>query len=361
MRAIRLKNLPFRLSWRLRTWQAHRKSVDWIQGIVERPDRLQRYSRSVDVRGWVTTPQGRPVGVGVWLGGVKLQDLPLVPSADAPPGLTQSRFDAVIPLDAKPSRAWLRIVATARDAPEASRVLGIVRLVRASPRDTLVPRAAYGTVWDSVSSTLSDAQFSVAGTTDAAALRDSGRSTADDVATETAIGQTDTVLEIGCGIGRVGEVLATRCREWIGADVSAGMLRHARTALAGRPNVSFVHLNGVDLSGVGDASVDVVYCTGVFMHLDEWERYRYVEEAFRVVRPEGRIYVDNINLRSPEGWRIFTQIVRMDPLARPANVSKTSTADELSWFVTQAGFVDVRTRFGTLWITVVARKPASST
>ncbi len=214
---------------------------------------------------------------------------------------------------------------------------------------------------DSVSSTLSDAQFSVAGTTDAAALRDSGRSTADDVATETAIGQTDTVLEIGCGIGRVGEVLATRCREWIGADVSAGMLRHARTALAGRPNVSFVHLNGVDLSGVGDASVDVVYCTGVFMHLDEWERYRYVEEAFRVVRPEGRIYVDNINLRSPEGWRIFTQIVRMDPLARPANVSKTSTADELSWFVTQAGFVDVRTRFGTLWITVVARKPASST
>jgi len=125
--------------------------------------------------------------------------------------------------------------------------------------------------------------------------------------------------------------------------------------------VSFVHLNGVDLSGVGDASVDVVYCTGVFMHLDEWERYRYVEEAFRVVRPEGRIYVDNINLRSPEGWRIFTQIVRMDPLARPANVSKTSTADELSWFVTQAGFVDVRTRFGTLWITVVARKPASST
>ena len=58
MRAIRLKNLPFRLSWRLRTWQAHRKSVDWIQGIVERPDRLQRYSRSVDVRGWVTSPAG---------------------------------------------------------------------------------------------------------------------------------------------------------------------------------------------------------------------------------------------------------------------------------------------------------------
>ena len=70
---------------------------------------------------------------------------------------------------------------------------------------------------------------------DAAALRDSGRSTADDVATETAIGQTDTVLEIGCGIGRVGEVLATRCREWIGADVSAGMCAPRADCVGGTP------------------------------------------------------------------------------------------------------------------------------
>ena len=230
-------------------------------------------------------------------------------------------------------------------------------MVRARPRDRQVPRAAYGTVWDSVASSLSNAQFSVAGTNDMAALLESGRSTADDVARETSIGASDTVLEIGCGVARVGASLAPRCREWIGADVSAEMLRHARTALAGRDNVSFVHLNGVDLAGVADESVDVAYCTGVFMHLDEWERYRYLAESFRVLRPGGRVYVDNINLLSPDGWTIFSQTMRMDPLARPVNVSKTSTPEELMWFAAQAGFVDVRSRGGTLWITVIARKP----
>jgi ubiquinone/menaquinone biosynthesis C-methylase UbiE len=360
MRSVRLKNLPFRLGWRLRVWQGRRRSVDWIQGGLERPDRLQRYSRSVDVRGWVSTPQGRRVKVGAWLGRTKLQDLPLIPSSEGIDlDVSHSRFDAVIPLDAKAAGGWLRILATAEEGSPAMRVLGIAQLVRANPGDALVPRAAYGAVWDAVSSTLSDAQFSVAGTSDAAALSQSGRSTADDVASETGIGPADTVLEIGCGIGRVGKVLSTRCREWIGADVSAEMLRHARTALAGRPNVSFVHLNGVDLEKVRDSSVDVAYCTGVFMHLDEWERFRYFEEAFRVVRPGGRIYVDNINLLSPEGWKLFVQTMRIDPLARPANVSKTSTPDELSWFATQAGFADVRTRFGTLWVTLIARKPAA--
>jgi SAM-dependent methyltransferase len=359
MRPIRLQNLPVRLSWRLRRWAASRHAAPWIAGGVERPDRVQRYSRSVDVRGWVSAPADRPVTVDVWLGDSMLQRLALTPTPDAaaPAGHVRSAFDAVIPLEHARSRAWLRIVASSATGVPGLRVLGITRLVRARPGDKLPPRAAYGAVWDAVATTLSDAQFSVAGTTDPAALADSGRSTADDVARETGIRGTDTVLEIGCGVARVGASLAPRCARWIGADVSGEMLRHARAALAGHANVSLIQLNGVDLAGVDDASVDVAYCTGVFMHLDEWERYRYLAEAFRVLRPGGRVYVDNINLLSPEGWTIFTQTMRMDPLARPVNVSKTSTPEELSWFATQAGFVDVRTRGGSLWITAIARKP----
>jgi ubiquinone/menaquinone biosynthesis C-methylase UbiE len=358
----KLPDLPFRVSWRLRRWAAARSAAPWIAGGIERPDRRQRFSRSVDVRGWVASPADRSVAVDVWLDGARLQRLPLTPAAGgAAAGETRSTFDAVVPLDRAPARGWLRIVATAADDARAageSRVLGITRLVRARPGDRLPARAAYGTVWDSVATSLSDAQFSVAGTTDPDALRESGRSTADDVARETGITASDTVLEIGCGIGRVGAALAPRCARWIGADVSDEMLRHARAALAGQANVTFLHLNGVDLAGLDDASVDVAYCTGVFMHLDEWERYRYLAEAFRVLRPGGRVYADNMNLLSPEGWTLFQQIVRMDPLARPVNVSKTSTPEELVWLTTQAGFADVRTRGGSLWITVIARKPA---
>ena len=290
----------------------------------------------MDVRGWVSAPEGRRLAVDVLVGKTRLQRLPLTlsPGAPAPPGHARASFDAVVPLDRLPFRAWLRVVASAEGGETASRVLGITQLVRARPGDKLPPRAAYGAVWDAVATTLSDAKFSVAGTTDPSALLESGRSTADDVARETGIQPTDTVLEIGCGVGRVGASLATSCARWIGADVSGEMLRHARGALAGHANVSLVHLNGVDLAGVDDGSVDVAYCIGVFMHLDEWERYRYLAEAFRVLRPGGRVYVDNINLLSPEGWRIFTQTTRMDPLARPVNVSKTSTPEELSWFTT---------------------------
>jgi len=50
----------------------------------------------------------------------------------------------------------------------------------------------------------------------------------------------DVVLEIGCGIGRVGKQLASRCRKWIGCDVSARMLNLAAERLRGFPNVELV-------------------------------------------------------------------------------------------------------------------------
>ena len=359
MRPIRLQNLPVRLSWRLRRWAASRHAAPWIAGGVERPDRVQRYSRSVDVRGWVSAPADRPVTVDVWLGDSMLQRLALTPTpgAAAPAGHVRSTFDAVIPLEHARSRAWLRIVASSASGVPGARVLGITRLVRARPGDTLPPRAAYGAVWDAVATTLSDAQFSVAGTTDAAALADSGRSTADDVARETGIRGTDTVLEIGCGVARVGASLAPHCGRWIGADVSGEMLRHARAALAGHANVSLIQLNGVDLAGVDDASVDVAYCTGVFMHLDEWDRFRYITEMRRVLKPGGRIYFDNFNLRSDEGWQLFEDLYRMEPAARPPNISRSSTPQELQTYAERAKFDDIRVLTRGLWVTVTGVKP----
>jgi ubiquinone/menaquinone biosynthesis C-methylase UbiE len=53
---------------------------------------------------------------------------------------------------------------------------------------------------------------------------------------------TDVVLEIGCGIGRVGRVLAPICREWIGADVSENMINHLRQRLKEFKNVRTVVL-----------------------------------------------------------------------------------------------------------------------
>jgi SAM-dependent methyltransferase len=322
----------------------------------------------VDVRGWAVSLRGDALVVRVAVNGRVLQEFPV---RDERPDITKlhpnhpgsalSGFEGVVPLEERPpARGILTATAISTANPQLRRTLGIALLRRGRAGDRQVPRAAYQETWEAVSRSLSDARYSVAGTADTAELGRTGESTAGDVIAETRVGPGDVVLEIGCGVGRVGAHLARHCAQWIGADVSQHMLRHTKQALADLPNVRLVHLNGIDLRGVADASVDVVYCTAVFMHLDEWERYRYVLEAYRVLKPGGRVYYDNFSLLTPEGWRLFETIVRLDPAARPPNISKASTSEELRAYAEHAGFQNVRVRDGSLFVTVIGAKPASA-
>jgi len=220
-----------------------------------------------------------------------------------------------------------------------------------------VRRAAYKAVWDAQSKTEEAAKIAVAGYADEGEFRRTAEGTVACLEQSVGVRPTDVIVEIGCGVGRVGRVLAPRCKEWVGADVSQNMLSHTRRRLADLPNVRTVALNGYDLAPLADRSADVVYCTVVFMHLDEWERYRYVRDALRVLRPHGRLFVDNFNLLSDEGWRLFEQVLALDPLARPAHASKSSTPQELAAYLDRAGFIDVEQTQTGLWVLTWGRKP----
>ncbi len=223
---------------------------------------------------------------------------------------------------------------------------------------SVADRREYGRVWDSVAQTRGDAMKAVAGHDSEAEWTRSGQSTADDIAAETALTSTDTVLDIGCGAGRVGVHVAPRVHRWIGADVSREMLGHTRSALGGAANVELIHLTGDGLPASLDGTVDVVYCTTVFMHLEEWDRYRYIQGAFRVLKPGGRLYVDSFSLLSPDGWALFEAMAALPPGDRPPHISKASTPQELQTFVEKAGFEALRVRGGQLFVTINARKPA---
>ena len=211
-------------------------------------------------------------------------------------------------------------------------------------------RSEYKKVWSALSTTEEQAKLHVIGVTEEAALQATGEETLRFLQDSVGIGKDDVVLEVGCGIGRVGKVVAPLCRKWIGCDVASNMLTLTAARLKDLPNVELVELSGYDLSGVADASVDVVYCTVVFMHLESWDRYNYILEGFRVLRPNGRIYVDNINLCSDGGWKVFEVHRAMSSTNRPSHMTQNSTPQEIEAYLRRAGFSDVQIRTNDDWI-----------
>ncbi len=187
-------------------------------------------------------------------------------------------------------------------------------------------RGDYKSVWTALSGTRDDAYMVVSGYTDEDKFHADAEDTLEILRQTVGIRSADTFLEIGCGVGRVGRVLAPFVKEWIGCDVSANMLGIARRRLLGLSNVRLQEVSGYDLQPIKDNSIDAVYTTVVFMHLEEWDRYNYVLEALRVLKPGGRFYCDNVDLASKEGWKVFEESrTKFPPQTRPAQISKCST------------------------------------
>ena len=214
----------------------------------------------------------------------------------------------------------------------------------------------YKKVWNKCSKRLDYAKIAVAGHADDEKFEHSAHRTFDFLNEKIGDNKNDRFLEIGCGVGRVGSVLAKRCSHWTGADVSSEMIKHAEFYLQDLDNITLLETSGFDLDILDDQSFSKVYCIVVFMHLDEWERYNYIKESYRVLQSGGKLLVNNINLCSEDGWNFFEEHLKIKPQERPLNISKTSTAQELCQYFTMAGFKDIETHFKNLWVTVTARK-----
>jgi SAM-dependent methyltransferase len=96
-----------------------------------------------------------------------------------------------------------------------------------------------------------------------------------------------TVLDIGCGIGRMDRHVAPRVGHLIGIDVSGVMVQKARARLADLENVSFVEGPGESLAPIEDQSIDLVFSHIVFQHVPRGIARQYFGEARRVLRAGG--------------------------------------------------------------------------
>jgi SAM-dependent methyltransferase len=233
------------------------------------------------------------------------------------------------------------------------------RFNKPSPAVPRFRRSEYKALWNSVSVSEDAAKTAVCGDVDEEMYRKTGQATVSMLQNCVGIRPDDIILEIGAGVGRVGAFLAPLCREWIGIDVSENMIKHMKRRLAGFTNVRIMETNGFDLRVVDDESIDVVYCTVVFMHLEQWDRYNYISEGFRILKPGGRMLVDNVNLASDEGWNFFETVRSVPPGKRQPHISITSTPQELQTYFQRAGFSDIQQNESGLWIITHAIKPPS--
>lgn len=111
------------------------------------------------------------------------------------------------------------------------------------------------------------------------------------LATLTDLDQIHTVLDFGCGAGRLTQALTAYATDVTGLDVSPSMLDVARRLDETDGRCSFVHNTLDDLSLFESAKFDLVYSSLVLQHLPPESARAYLHEFARVVRPGGSIVV----------------------------------------------------------------------
>jgi amino acid adenylation domain-containing protein/non-ribosomal peptide synthase protein (TIGR01720 family) len=106
------------------------------------------------------------------------------------------------------------------------------------------------------------------------------------------------VLEIGSGTGLILFRLAPHCRRYLGVDLSAGLLEHARRhlhLLDGTCEVGLRQGRADELDDLPDRSFDCVVLNSVVQYFPDVEYLlRVLEGAVRVVRPGGAVFLGDV-------------------------------------------------------------------
>ena len=117
------------------------------------------------------------------------------------------------------------------------------------------------------------------------------------------IGNDRTLLEIGCGVGRMSAALATRFARVFGVDVAPTLIEEARRRNE-LSHVSFEVCDGEHLRPAGASGCDTVFSYEVLYYLNRQTLTTYFIDAFVLLRRGGE-FVFHLNM---EPIRLTTRL-----------------------------------------------------
>jgi hypothetical protein len=115
----------------------------------------------------------------------------------------------------------------------------------------------------------------------------------------------DIVMDLGSGMGIVGEVIAPHVGQLHCCDISETFLADCRSRLSRFANVHYHQISYADLSALHGIGVNKGYATLLFIHFNFYDLVLYLSETNKIMATGGLFYFDfndigQFNLNNPD-------------------------------------------------------------
>lgn len=154
------------------------------------------------------------------------------------------------------------------------------------------------------------------------------------------------VYDLGCGCGRTAQALQRL--GWTGNYTGADVVPELLAELARQCPTYYAVLNYDRTIKAENASLNMLFNWSVFTHLLPAESFLYMEDAFRALKPGGKLLFSFLELEEPEHDRVWR-----DELARLRNGHDAEQLDTFlhrDWikrFAREVGFAEPQFTSGT--------------
>ena len=196
-----------------------------------------------------------------------------------------------------------------------------------------------------------------------AQLRDSGQSSVALMEQHGVLRPDMTVVEIGCGAGRVSTALSEYLTEgkYYGVDLSPQYVAICERRVGTANNTRFEVTDGCSFP-FPDSTADLVIEFSIFCHMPYPMIWKWLCETSRILKPSGRTYLQFQNFSSNKSWAEFTRTADtwyfLD-LGHPRGISFDIVTDmfwRAGFFIEKVHELDVVNGVPDSWIVVAEKR-----